>query len=89
MYLIPTPLVSIIPLRKKDEKQLEELGYKFSHNETNHIVYKHTVIKHPQKGATILRPSQGDREIIYGRYGVRTKKNLGVGSPFFFRQKIN
>tara|TARA_E500000318_G_scaffold91552_1_gene89815 strand:- start:299 stop:556 length:258 start_codon:yes stop_codon:yes gene_type:complete len=58
MYLIPTPLVSIIPLRKKDEKQLEELGYKFSHNETNHIVYKHTVIKHPQKGA-IYRVSRG------------------------------
>ena len=49
-----------MPITKKDEKKLEELGYEFSHHEKNHVVYKHTVIKYPHKGH-LYRVSKGSK----------------------------
>jgi predicted RNA binding protein YcfA (HicA-like mRNA interferase family) len=44
-----------MPLTKKDEKKLEELGYKFSHHEKNHDVYKHTIIATSTVSPLVLR----------------------------------
>ena len=65
MIRTPTALVLIIPLKKKDEQELKDLGYEFSHNGKNHKVYKHKTIKYPYEGhQTIV--SQGTYD--FGSY---------------------
>ncbi len=75
MYLIPTALVLIIPLKQKDHKKLEEIGYKFSHNEKHHKVYKHTVIKPPHKGAT-YRVSNGSKTQHFNEFYAQIKATV-------------
>ena len=66
-----------MPLTKKDEQKLEELGYKFSHNEKNHKVYKHTVIKPPQKGA-IYRVSNGSKSNHFKQFLQQVKATVNL-----------
>ncbi len=64
-----------MPLKKKDEKQLEELGYKFSHYEKKHLVYKHNIIKPPQKGA-IYRVSRGSKTQHFNEFYSQLKATV-------------
>ena len=66
-----------MPLTKKDEQKLEELGYKFSHNEKNHKVYKHTVIKPPHKGA-IYRVSNGSKTNHFKQFLQQVKATVNL-----------
>ena len=64
-----------MPIQKKQEQKLEEIGYKFSHHEKNHIVYKHTVITYPHKGA-ICRVSNGSKTKHFDQFFAQVKATV-------------
>tara|TARA_R110000824_G_scaffold55659_1_gene153170 strand:- start:1284 stop:1508 length:225 start_codon:yes stop_codon:yes gene_type:complete len=64
-----------MPIQKKQEKKLEDIGYKFSHYEKNHQVYKHSVITYPHKGA-IYRVSNGSKTKHFDEFFAQIKATV-------------